>query len=76
MDQEPPADDLTPTAELVQTVLRVDGPLGRQELLDRLDRHPDTVDRAVRDLRDRGRVARERDPEDLRAIVLRFTPDS
>ena len=61
---------LTPTAEAVKLLVRECGPLRRQELLDRLDRHPDTVDRALSQLRRRGVVRRDRDPTDLRQVVV------
>lgn len=69
-DQE----SLTPTAEFVLHLLETDGPLSRQDLLDRLDRHPDTVDRALRQLRETGRVAQTRNSDDLREVVVYSTP--
>jgi DNA-binding MarR family transcriptional regulator len=63
---------LTPTAELVLLIVREDGPITRQELLDRVDRHEATLDRAVEQLVESGKVAETRNPRDLREKVLDF----
>lgn len=69
-------DGLTPTAEAVLILVRERGPVSRQELLNQLDRHPETVDNALDQLRDHTKIVQTRDSDDLRQVVVDYTPQS
>lgn len=69
-----PADDLPPSCRYVLDVLdRVDGECSRQELLEETELPPDTLDDALARLDETAKIAKTRDPGDLRQVVVKTT---
>jgi DNA-binding MarR family transcriptional regulator len=63
---------LPPSAQYVYHVLEEDGPLPRQELLDRVELNERTLDRALDRLKERDNIAKKRDHTDLRRSIYKI----
>ncbi|QLH82479.1 helix-turn-helix domain-containing protein [Halosimplex pelagicum] len=61
-------DDLPPSAKYVYELVKRDGPLTRQELLQKLPEP--TVDRALDHLQNEDFIDKTRESEDLRKVVI------
>ena len=75
------ADDWSPlpiSAKYIYHVLDEDGPLARQELLDRVELNERTLDRALDRLQNGDYVDKTRNPMDLRQVVYEIddNPDT
>ena len=62
-------DALPPSAKYVHELVERDGPLTRQELLEKLPEP--TLDRALDRLQSEGFISKTRDSEDLREVVIK-----
>lgn len=64
-------ESLPPSCRYVLRELdRAEGELSRQALDERLEHHPRTIRRALAILEEAGKLRRDRDPRDLREIVV------
>jgi len=61
---------LPPSAAYVYHVLDEDGPLARQELLERVELNERTLDRALDRLQNDDLIDKTRNPMDLREVVV------
>lgn len=66
----PVTDDLPPSAKFVYDVVKQEAPVTRQELLARTDLPEATLDRALDSLEEAGKLAKSRENDDLRQVVL------
>ncbi|MEF2230730.1 MAG: MarR family transcriptional regulator [Pseudodesulfovibrio sp.] len=59
----------------ILSILREDGPMNQRDLLERLDVRSSSLSEVLAKLEAGGLVARERNPEDRRGLIISITPE-